>query len=218
MAIKIAESALKRRVGRVSGNTGIFFLGLISLSLLVSSGFTFWTCCVPDDEGDFKLIYLIQKWAATWQNQQSDCAPSEDSDQPGHPPSLIRVFAVCMKKAWVLSYPLCAQRRLWSDWADAQDDLSLRWAHTHFVGFVMLRLIYLIQKCLPMITNSLLNILRNQGFNQFNTVKMHFIQVWLFLLYLLVSKILIECWKNVYEYVNSPSSQAKGTKSTSFLT
>ena len=28
----------------------------------------------------------------TWQNQQSDCAPSEDSDQPGHPPSLIRVL------------------------------------------------------------------------------------------------------------------------------
>ena len=24
------------------------------------------------------------------------CAPSEDSDQPGHPPSLIRVFAVRM--------------------------------------------------------------------------------------------------------------------------
>ena len=52
-------------------------------------------------------------------NQQSDCAPSEYSDQPVHPPSLIRVFAVRMKKAWVLSYPLSAQRRLWSDWADA---------------------------------------------------------------------------------------------------
>ena len=26
-------------------------------------------------------------------NQQNDGAPSEDSDQPGHPPSLIRVFA-----------------------------------------------------------------------------------------------------------------------------
>ena len=25
----------------------------------------------------------------------------------------------------------------WSDWVDAQADLSLRWAHTHFVGFVM---------------------------------------------------------------------------------
>ena len=57
------------------------------------------------------------------------CAPSEDSDQPGHPPSLIGVFTVRMKKAWVLSYPLSAQRRLWSDWADAQADLSLRWAH-----------------------------------------------------------------------------------------
>ena len=64
------------------------------------------------------------------QNQQNDCATSEDSDQPGHPFSLIRVFAVCMKKPWVLSYPLSAQRRLWSDWA-----------HSHFVGFVMRQLL-----------------------------------------------------------------------------
>ena len=47
-----------------------------------------------------------------------------NSDQPEHPPSLIRVFAVHMKKHWVLSYPLSAQRRLWSDWAEAQADLS----------------------------------------------------------------------------------------------
>ena len=39
------------------------------------------------------------------------CATSEDSDQPGHPPSLIRVFAIRMKKVWVLSYPMSAQRR-----------------------------------------------------------------------------------------------------------
>ena len=76
-------------------------------------------------------------------NQQSECVPSKDSNQPRHPPSLIRVFAVCMKKPWVFSYPLSAQRRLWSDWADAQADLSLRWAHSHFVGFVMSRLICL---------------------------------------------------------------------------
>ena len=37
------------------------------------------------------------------------CAPSEDSDQPGHPPSLIRVFAVGMKRTWVLSYLLSFQ-------------------------------------------------------------------------------------------------------------
>ena len=46
------------------------------------------------------------------------------------------VFVVRMKKAWVLSYPM-SRRRPWSDWADAQADLSLRWAHSHFVGFVM---------------------------------------------------------------------------------
>ena len=74
------------------------------------------------------------------------CEPSKVSDQPGHPPNLIRVFAVRMKKAWVLSYPLSAQRSLWSDRADAQADLSLRWAHSHFVGFVMSWLNYTLEK------------------------------------------------------------------------
>ena len=86
---------------------------------------------------EFAVINIEQIWAATWQNQQTESAPSEDSDQPGHPSSLIRVFAVRMKKAWVLSYKLSAQRRLWSDWAVAQADLSLRWAQTHFVSFDM---------------------------------------------------------------------------------
>ena len=52
------------------------------------------------------------------------------------------VFAVRTKKAWFLSYPLSAKRRFWSDLADAQTDLSLRWAHSHVVGFVMRRLLY----------------------------------------------------------------------------
>ena len=38
--------------------------------------------------------------------------PSKNSDQPGHPPSLIRVFAVPLKKARIPSYPLIAERRL----------------------------------------------------------------------------------------------------------
>ena len=87
------------------------------------------------------LDRIFNIWATSRQNQQNDCAPSKGSDQPGYPPSLIRVFTVCMKKAWVLSYPLSTQRRLWSDWADAQADLSLCWAHSHIVGFVMRRLI-----------------------------------------------------------------------------
>ena len=43
---------------------------------------------------------------------------------------------------WVAKDPsfLHADGEDWSDWADAQTDLSLRWAHTHFVGFVMSRL------------------------------------------------------------------------------
>ena len=45
-----------------------------------------------------------------------------------------------MKKHWSLNYQWSAKWRLWSDWADAEADLSLRWAHSHFVGFVMRRL------------------------------------------------------------------------------
>ena len=91
-----------------------------------------WTILVTPD-ADSLIASLMR--AATWQNQTNDSAPSEDSDQPGHPPSLIRVFAVRMN-------PMSAQRRLWSDWADNQADLSLRWAHTYYVGFVMSRLMW----------------------------------------------------------------------------
>ena len=52
------------------------------------------------------------------------CAPSEDSDQPRYPPSLNRVFAVRSKDIQGPKASSCGQRRLWSDWADAQADLS----------------------------------------------------------------------------------------------
>ena len=51
-------------------------------------------------------------WAASWQNPTKWHMHPAKTHQPGHPPSLIRVFAVRIKKAWVLSYPLNAQRRL----------------------------------------------------------------------------------------------------------
>ena len=63
------------------------------------------------------------------------CAPSEDSDQPGHPPSLIRVFAVRSMGSQGPKPSSCGQRRLWSNWVDAQTDLSLRWAHMPFCWF-----------------------------------------------------------------------------------
>ena len=40
------------------------------------------------------------------------CAPSEDSDHPGHPPSLIRVVSVRWKKARIFRYSLSTQRSL----------------------------------------------------------------------------------------------------------
>ena len=43
--------------------------------------------------------------------------------------SLIRVFVVRLKKRNILSYPKERQWRFWSDCANAQADLNLRWAH-----------------------------------------------------------------------------------------
>ena len=69
------------------------------------------------------------------QNQQNEYAPNEDSDQPGHPSSLIRVFAGRSMVSSGPKLPSCGQRRLWSDWADAQVDLRLRWALKPFCWF-----------------------------------------------------------------------------------
>ena len=87
----------------------------------------------------------FNKWAATWQNQQNECASSENSDQPGHPP----VWSESSLSAWTWRNhgSLATQQAHsedWSDWVDAKADLCLRWMHTHFVCFVMSRLKWLL--------------------------------------------------------------------------
>ena len=61
------------------------------------------------------LIVSVEKqnnWARAWQNQQNIVRPTN---------TLIRVFAVCMKKHWDLDYPMSAQQRLWSEsWLGAR--------------------------------------------------------------------------------------------------
>ena len=57
------------------------------------------------------------------------CAPNEDSNQPAHPRSLIRIFIVRMTKLCIICNPKCVQWRFWSDCANAQADLNLRWTH-----------------------------------------------------------------------------------------
>ena len=64
-------------------------------------------------------------YTSLYENQQNDCAPSENSDQPGHPPSLIRVFAVRMKKAWILT----------THRAHSEDSDQAGRIRSHFVGF-----------------------------------------------------------------------------------
>ena len=56
-------------------------------------------------------------------------APSEDSDHPGHPPSLIRVFAL-------RSLDSEGPKLFYADSEDwSQADLCLRWSHIQLCWF-----------------------------------------------------------------------------------
>ena len=66
----------------------------------------------------------------------------------------VRQSSLCAQ--WVAKDPsfLHADSEDWSDWTDAQADLSLRWAHNDIVGFVMRRLIFqrnteIADSCIP---------------------------------------------------------------------
>ena len=72
----------------------------------------------------FKRILWVPSKCVSWRNKKKYLSqhmtkptkwhvrPAIKSDQPEHLPSLIRVFAVRMKKAWLLKFPLSVQRRL----------------------------------------------------------------------------------------------------------
>ena len=67
------------------------------------------------------------------------CAPNEDSDQPGHPPSLIRVFACAQWVAKNLSF-LPADSEGYDQTGRMPRLIGVFSGRTyHFVGFVMLR-------------------------------------------------------------------------------
>ena len=72
---------------------------------------------IPDRLGitkGWKLSRKVTKPEYDKTNKMT-CMPSEDSDQPGHPPSLIRVFAVGFTGRWRPRPSSGWQRRLWSD-------------------------------------------------------------------------------------------------------
>ena len=55
--------------------------------------------------------------------------PSEYSDQPVHLQSLISILTQHILDSQGCKVSSCGRRRLWADCANAQADLSLRWAH-----------------------------------------------------------------------------------------
>ena len=63
------------------------------------------------------------------------CSPSKDSDQPVHLHILFRVFAVHSEDSQGPKASSCGQRRLCSDWANAQADLKVRLVHRSFCWF-----------------------------------------------------------------------------------
>ena len=110
----------------------LLYLKNLQQSLLFSN----WLSEVKVDERN-RYNQII--WACAWQNQQNDlCAQrrlrSAWASSLGICP-VWSVFVVRLKKPWVLSYTLSAHQRLWSDWVDAQADLSIRWAHRSFCWF-----------------------------------------------------------------------------------
>ena len=54
---------------------------------------------------NYKLATCLVLQSEREKTNKISCAPSEDLDQPGYPPSPIRVFTVRLKKVWVFSYP-----------------------------------------------------------------------------------------------------------------
>ena len=80
-------------------------------SLVCMNWYNIWPVSIKNNDGintgiGRQIMDWIYKWAATWQNQQCGCAPSEDSDLPGRMPRLIWVFAI--RPGWSES-SLCAQ-------------------------------------------------------------------------------------------------------------
>ena len=110
-------------------------------------------CIMP---ADFKTLASFWSWAGwfesflganlrrqvfswhgsnlAWEQQNHKCVPNEDSDQPVHPCSLIRIFlrhSVGNIRTFYIVL-LLTDSKDWSDHMDARTDLCLLWAQMSF--------------------------------------------------------------------------------------
>ena len=77
------------------------FLASVNFNFIIHPVFVIWTVYATVLPGRLTVIdsavserFPVINWAVTWQNQQSECAPSEDSGQPGRQPRLISLRCV----------------------------------------------------------------------------------------------------------------------------
>ena len=78
--------------------------------------------------------YKLCKWVTSWQNPQNDVCPAKTKISLGIRP----VWSESSLSAWWKLGPLATHwvhSEDWSDWGDAQADLSLHWAHMPFCCF-----------------------------------------------------------------------------------
>ena len=117
-------------------NACLFLCNTMKYENMKKSRYLLWCSYVQwyhDQSTNYKRI----KSAPHDKTNKMVCVPSEDSDQPWHMPSLIRVFAIRSMGSWMTKVSTCRQQRLWSDRADDLADMSLRWRTGNFFGFVM---------------------------------------------------------------------------------
>ena len=82
------------------------------------------------------LAFLLRIYEqAHGKTYDKTCVTSKDSDQPVRPPSLASVLVYPSLASLEVVEDTCDQRRLWSDCADAQADLIIRWSHKSYYRF-----------------------------------------------------------------------------------
>ena len=83
----------------------------------------------------FDVLYIYETaWEKTY---NKTFMTSRDSDQPVHSSNMSRVLVYPYLDSLEVVEGTCDQRRLWSDCADAQADLSLRWSRNSYCRFVV---------------------------------------------------------------------------------
>ena len=75
------------------------------------------------------LTYTIRFEPAHDKTYNKTCMSSKDSDHPVHQFSMVRAVVYPSLNSLEAVERTCGQRWLWSDCADVQADLSLRWSH-----------------------------------------------------------------------------------------